>query len=131
MGMGEWLEGSGYVWMVDKIDWAAMVFYLSCCCDMVFNMPSVQSTYHGQYWEVKVAKVEFLLFHNITLHLQEHQVDVDQSVLLLQLLCDLSLCVFHQKVFWHLALCKMIQPLHSCQIDEAWLGHVPLTTTGV
>ena len=70
--MGEWLEGSGYVWMVDKIDWAAMVFHPSCCHDMVFNTPSVQSTYHGQYWEVKAAKAEFLLFHNITLHLQEH-----------------------------------------------------------
>ena len=57
--------------------------------------------------------------------------DVDWSVLLLQLLCDLSLCVFHQEVFQHLALHKMIQPLHSHQINEAWLGHVPLSTTRV
>ena len=52
-------------------------------------------------------------------------------MLLLQLLCDLSLHAFCQEVFWHLALCKTIQPLHSHQINEAQLGHVPLTTTRV
>ena len=131
MGMGERLEGSGYAWMADKIDWAAMVFRPSCRRDMVFNTPSVQSAYHGRYREVKAAKAEFLLFHDITLHLQEHRADADRSALLLQLLCDLSLRAFRQEVFRHLALRKTIQPLHSRQIDEARLGHVPLTAAGV
>jgi len=49
MGMGDRLDGFGYAWLADKVDWAAMVFRPSCRRYMVFNTPSVQSTYHGRY----------------------------------------------------------------------------------
>lgn len=131
MGMGDRLEGSGYAWLADKVDWAIMVFRPFCRRHMVFNTPSVQSAYHGRYQEVKEAKAEFLLFHDITLRLHEHLPDPDRSALLLQLLCDLCLRAFRQEVFRHLAYRKTTQPLQSRQIAAARSGNIPLTSTGV
>lgn len=131
MGMGSRLEESGYAWLADKVDWAVMVFRPCCRRHMVFNTPSVQSAYHGRYQEVKEAKAEFLLFHDITLRLHEHRPDPDRSALLLQLLCDLCLRAFRQEVFRHLAYRKTTQPLHSRRIAVARSGNIPLTSTGI
>ena len=72
---------------------------------MVFHTPSLQSTYHHRYWQVVWMKADFVLFHDVFHHLQEHQSHQVWSTLLLQLLVDLCLWAFRKVVFQVLVEC--------------------------
>ncbi|KAJ5364999.1 uncharacterized protein N7496_010712 [Penicillium cataractarum] len=65
MALGVHLNRTGYAWMADKIDWAAMIFLPTHRPHLVFNTPSLQSAYHARYWQIVRAREDFILFYDI------------------------------------------------------------------
>lgn len=72
MALGVHLNRTGYAWMADKIDWAAMIFLPTHRPHLMFNTPSLQSAHHARYWQIIRAREDFILFHDIFSHQQEH-----------------------------------------------------------
>lgn len=125
------LEQYGYAWLADKIDWAAMIFRQDHRPHMVFNTPSLQSTYHTRYQEVVRTKTDFIVFHDVFSRVQQYRNDPRRSALLLQLLVDLCLRAFRKDVFEALGRIKHHQPFQADQMREACSGIVPLTGPGI
>ncbi|RHZ50298.1 uncharacterized protein CDV56_100590 [Aspergillus thermomutatus] len=131
MGMSLTLEQSGYAWIQDgKIDWDSMTFHPQHRAYIVFNTPSLQSTYVSQYWAVVRTKTDFLQFHDIFSRMKDLRSDLPQSSQLLQLLIHLCLEVFRKDLFQTLADLHVRQPLHPDGLAAGCRGEVPLTLQG-
>ncbi|PCG88336.1 Hypothetical protein PENO1_110820 [Penicillium occitanis (nom. inval.)] len=132
IGIGDRLQATGYMWFADKIDWFNMTFRSPHRAHMIFNTPTLQSTYHERYWRVIETKGDFLLFHDIFAYLQQHHGDFRRTALLLQLLISLCLQLFRKDVFHVLVQRKSSrQPLRDCVLTDACAGKVPLARNGL
>lgn len=131
MAIGQSLPQLGYAWLADKLDWTAMSFLPTHRPHMVFNTPSLQSTYHTRYQNVVRAKTDFLVFHDVYSYIQQHRDHPPRSALLLQLLIDLCLRAFRKEIFETLSRTQHHQPFHAEHMREACLGNVPLTGPGI
>lgn len=131
MGIQERLAQTGYMWFADKIDWTSMTFQPPHRAHMVFNTPTLQSSYHERYWRVVDAKSDFLQFHDVFTHLQQNPGDFRQASLLLQGLINLCLRAFRKDVFQVLSSSTTYQPLQDQLLSKACAGELPLTQSSL
>ena len=120
-----------YVWFLDKLNWSVITFWLSHQVNIMFNMLSLQIIYHSQYHQIVESKSNFIKFHNIFALMKTHHFNVIKSALLLHLLTDLVLCVFHKDVFVTLTNNKIKQSLNFKQIVIAWKRDISLIETEI
>lgn len=103
MGAKKSLAESGFAWLSDKVDWAAMIFKANHRANLLFNTPSIQSSYRSRYWDVVKIKGSFIIFHDAFSPLSDKRNNRRSSAMILQPLVDLTLKAFRIQVFEELA----------------------------
>ena len=108
-----------YTWFFNKLNWTVMTFQLFHQVNMMFNTLSLQIIYHSHYQQIVKLKSNFVMFQNIFALMKTHYFNVIRSTLLLCLLFDFVLHVFHKDVFITLTDDKIRQLLDFKQIAIA------------
>lgn len=131
LGMSITLEKYGYAWFLNKLDWYTMTFKPPHRANMVFNTPTLQSSYQTRYHQLLATKRDFMFFHDIFGLLGEHHLDQRRSRLLLQVLVDACLKSFRKDVFTALFEKETQEDLNDNIRSAACAGLVPLTLHGL
>ena len=131
LNMKTTLQHYEYMWFLDKLNWSVITFWLSHQVNMMFNTLNLQIIYHSWYHQIVESKSDFIKFHDIFALMKTHCFDAIRLMLLLCLLIDLVLHVFHKDVFIALTDDKIKQSLDFKQIVIAWKRDISLTETEI
>jgi hypothetical protein len=127
MGMGVMMKKYGYSWLMNKIDWEAMIFHRAHRSSLLFNTPSLQGQYRQHYRAVRGVRDDFVFVQDICDYLRQLPYQSKGCMKMLQLLGDVCMQSFRKEVFLYLKQ-------HSCDVqmipqyeNRAIRGEVALT----
>ena len=119
MGIGQTIERYGYGWLLDKVDWSAMVFRVANRDHMAFNSPALLSAYTRRYQPVVRSQRDYIFVHDIFSELHAaREGPAERAGVLLDLLVNVCLRAFRKDVF------EALRSICHIRIREGKVGYM-------